>query len=126
MSVWVGGSTDFRGEDISGEVSAQTEDRLHILDMMALTLIQQFFLVTLLITVPVLGHWAFHRVRQNLVHGRRVAVHDHLVEPVISDRSHSIEQREQWWDYRCIYCGERHPSTADFDTKCMSATDRNQ
>jgi hypothetical protein len=93
---------------------------------MPLTLIQQFFLVTLLVAVPVLGYWAFHRIRRDLVHRRHISVHDHLVEPVISDRSHSIGQQEQWWDYRCIECGEQHPSTADFDTKCMSATDRNQ
>jgi hypothetical protein len=93
---------------------------------MVLTFIQQLLLVTLLVAVPVFGHWAFHRVRRDLIHRRRVSVHGHLVEPVISDYSHSIGQREQWWDYRCIDCGEQHPSTADFNTKCMSSTDRNQ
>jgi hypothetical protein len=59
----------------------------------------------LLVTVPVLGHWAFHHVRRDLV----TAVHDHHVEPVISDRIHSIGQQEQWWNYRCLDCGEQHP-----------------
>ena len=91
---------------------------------MTLTLIQQLLLVTLLIAVPLLGNWAFHRVRRALVRRRRVSVHDHIVEPVISDRVHSIGQQEQWWEYRCIDCGERHPNIADFDKNCVSQMGR--
>lgn len=57
---------------------------------MALTLSQLLLLVTLLIAVPVLGNWAFHRLRRALVRRRRVSVSDHIVEPVLSDRVHSI------------------------------------
>lgn len=91
---------------------------------MALTLSQLLLLVTLLVAVPVLGNWAFYRLRRALVRRRRVSVSDHIVEPVVSDRVHSIGQRAQWWEYRCIDCGEQHPSTADFDKNCVSATDR--